>query len=409
MTRAERRRKERARKKAAKKGLPEQGLITLENPVARHFETFIVGNVAHYQEVYKEEPPVAVQDSAEGQTLLLCGAGPSLAEHIEEYRADQVWGCNSALTWLHDEGHDPTHGFCVDQTPHMLREWESAPDVEYLIASSVHCALVEFLISKNRHLRFFNNYVGIKKPPVEYCKCGHDRDEHKKAEERIRKANQEFQEDNRELRELAALSLSIPLPDLDWGDDPDWKDGCKHCECTKYAGRVMEYEDWLYTLLWPATCRAGSGLNSVTRAIDVALFMGFEKISILGADCSISFDQMPPTFKLPDGKDAEYPPGSPENTKWLENHTRMHVDGSSAIRSGATAVTMISEIDGRWWLTKPDLAISAMCLVQMTHKHEDRIELVGDTFPNAIKDKPKEYLARLPNFVDNQGNILDLV
>ena len=343
MTRAERRRKERARKKAAKKGLPEQGLITLENPVARHFETFIVGNVAHYQEVYKEEPPVAVQDSAEGQTLLLCGAGPSLAEHIEEYRADQVWGCNSALIWLHDEGHDPTHGFCVDQTPHMLREWESAPDVEYLIASSVHCALVEYLVQKNRRLRFFNNYVGIKKPPVEW------------------------------------------------------------------DGRSMEYEDWLYTLLWPATCRAGSGLNSVTRAIDVALFMGFEKVSILGADCSISFDQMPPTFKLPNGEDAEYPPGSPENTKWLENHTRMHVDGSSAIRSGATAVTMISEIDGRWWLTKPDLAISAMCLVQMTHKHEDRIELVGDTFPNAIKDKPKEYLARLPNFVDNQGNILDLV
>ena len=112
---------------------------------------------------------VAMQDSAKGQHLVLCGAGPSANQHAAEWcpQADQIWGCNSALVWLQDNGHKPTHGFTVDQTPEMLNEWRSTPDVEYLLASTVHPHLSELLHARQRRIRYFHNYVGIEHRAVE--------------------------------------------------------------------------------------------------------------------------------------------------------------------------------------------------------------------------------------------------
>ena len=92
----------------------------------------------------------------------------------------------------------------------------------------------------------------------------------------------------------------------------------------------MDYEDWLYIQLYPSTVRAGSGLNSVTRAIDVALFMGFARIIVLGADCALRVSQ-----PLPSGVVA----GTPAFRRWLEESVEMHADGGSAVASGATETT----------------------------------------------------------------------
>jgi hypothetical protein len=321
----------------------DQATIKLQNPVAEHFQAFVIGNAVQCQRIpphaYGEKcdsaacAVVVEKDSAAGQHLVLCGAGPSLAETAAEWcpQGDQVWGCNSAMTWLYDHNHRPTHGFTVDQTAHMLEEWASVPDVEYLIASTVHPHLSEYLVARGRRTRFFHNYVGIKGDPV------------------------------------------------------------------TYDGETMGFEDWMYAALFPTTVRAGSGLNSVNRAIDVALFMGFGKITVLGADCAIRFTR-------PQPKDA--PIGSPAYRQWLEEETTMHADGGHAMASGATQITMQGEVDGRLWLTKPDMIVSAVWLEKTRQRHRDTITLVGDTLPVALRDKPDEYLRRLPTMVDSHGEPL---
>ena len=330
--------------------------IQLSNPVTEHFEAFIAGNAMRVERVVEE-------NSHKGQHLILCGAGPSLRDEADEWcpKGDAVWGCNSALTWLHEHGHNPTHGFSVDQTPAMVNEWAEPPDVEYLIASTVHPYLVDHLKHNERTMRFFNNYVGIRKPPVSYCVCGHDKVEHVYADH------------------------SADLV-------------CTCCDCEEYAMRIMGYEDWLYAALsgsnpkFKATIRAGSGLNAVTRAVDVAQYMGFSKITVLGADCALR-------VKRP----FEGAHGSAEHHAWLENETEMHADGGNALSSGATPVTYGGEIDGRWWETKPDMLITAVWLVRMLKSLGPGFRLVGDTLPNALRDKEDAFLDDLAAMLDSEG------
>ena len=351
MSRAARRRAER---EAAKTPLNNPQMIRLENPVTAQFESFIVGNAAHCDHV-------VVPDSAQGKTVIICGAGPTLRDHAADYEADEVWGCNSAAIWMHDTGHRITHAFTVDQTPAMVNEWSTTPDVEYLLASTVHPHLTAMLVRRNRRMRWFHNYVGINKPPVEFCECGHD---------------------------LKAA-----------GDEPYHNPVCtaEDCECTEYRPRRMHYEDWLYATLFPPTMRAGSGLNSVTRAVDVAAVMGFDKITVLGADCALKVRR-----PCPEGVLA----GTPEHRRWLMTETEMHADGGHAMASGATGVTMGGEIDGRHWETKPDMVVSAVFLVKMKEKLGERLDLVGDTLPNALVGKPEEFLSRLPTLIGQDGRPL---
>ena len=237
-------------------GFANPGLqIQLQNPVADHHATWVVGNAQYCERVVEE-------NMARGKSLAICGAGPSLADTAREYcpKADHVWGCNSALLWLHDHGHKPTHGFTVDQTPQMCEEWHRAPDVEYLVASTIHPHLTMWLTNKGRGLRWFHNYVGIRERPVSYGVCRDCGD---------------------------VIENETPIVE---------GDTCKHADVER---QTMAYEDWMYLSLYPPTCRAGSGLNSVTRAIDIARFMGYETISVLGADCALKTTAPPPKGYVP--------------------------------------------------------------------------------------------------------------
>lgn len=304
--------------------------VELSNPVNHLFEPFIVGNACYYESVMQVRPPMVVQGEAIGKELVICGAGPSLRDHAAEYCTPDrdVWGCNSAVTWLYNNNHHVTHAFTVDQTAMMLREWSSMPPVEYLLATSVHCHLPEMLLAGGHKVRFFHNYVGIKKPPV------------------------------------------------------------------TWEGRTMGYEDWLYALLYPDSVRCGSGLNATTRALDVALYAGYEKIYILGADCALRLKKSRP-------RGAKF--GDKRHLKWLRNDVEMHADGGNALASDATAMTMGGTIDGRWWETKPDMMITAVFLVQMKRALGERFEIIGDTLPTALMEKDDEYLDRLPSLVGNDG------
>jgi hypothetical protein len=333
--------------------------IKLLSPVAQHYASFVVGNAQHCDRVVE-------QDSHKGQHAVICGAGPSLAEDADEWchRADAVIACNSAATFLADRGYKVTHAFGIDQTAEMVAEWSSAPDVEYLLASTVHPHLVEYLLSKGRTLRFFHNFVGIARPPVSYAMCH------------------------------GCGVTTEPNATV-----------CPACQGTAMETQLVSYEDWIYMTLYPGTIRAGSGLNAVTRAIDVARFMGFAKITVLGADCALRLKSRPP---------VDFVAGSADHLRWLREETVMHADGGSALASNATPVTLGGEIDpgtedetirpghGEYWETKPDLIISAVWLEQMRRKLPE-VELIGRTLPNALRGKTEAYLSLLPKMVDSSG------
>lgn len=329
--------------------------VTLASPQQDNFEAFIIGNAAQYvtepyqtrgellahigRNVLAGTPSMVQENSHVGETLVICGAGPSLKDEAKEHCADakHLWGCNSALTWLIEQGYSPTAGFAIDQGAAMLSEWITTPDVEYMIATTTHPHLTQLLRSRNRRVTYFHNFVGVKKPPVS------------------------------------------------WPDE---------------NGDVQsaDYESWMYCLLYPSCVRSGTGLNSVTRAIDVALYMGFEKIIVLGADCALRAKKKQPNAPL----------GSARHMRWLSRDVQMHADGSTALRSGATPITFSGKIDGRLWVTKPDMMISALSIVALKKRLGGRLVLVGDTLPNALKDKPEDFLSQMPQLNDSSGEAIRL-
>jgi ribosomal protein L40E len=333
--------------------------IQLQSQQANNYGPFIVGNAQHCDRVVE-------QDSHKGQHVILCGAGPSLAEHAAEWipKGDVVMATNSAATWLIDNGYRCDFALAIDQNPEMVAEWASAPDVEYLLASTVHPHLTEYLLSKGRTIRWFHNFVGIKQRPVAYAYC-----------------------------HTCEGTEAFDAP------------SCTKCGATELERQRTSYEDWLYCSLYPGTVRAGSGLNAVTRAIDVARFMGFGRITVLGADHALR-------VKRPCPADVMF--GTPEYLAWVRDETIMHADGGSGLASNATPVTVQAEIDsgtpdrtvrpghGRWWVTKPDMMLSAVWLMQMA-KHHPEIELIGETLSNALKGKDESFINALPGFDDGSG------
>jgi hypothetical protein len=132
--------------------------IHLLNPEDGNMEKFARANQATY--VSDPERFGWVEPGAfDGQVLALCGAGPSLATD-PIYSHDQMWGCNSAVTWLHENGHNPTAAIGIDQTEGMLDDWADPPDVPYYVATTVNPKLIAHLLAHDRRIVFFHNLVG---------------------------------------------------------------------------------------------------------------------------------------------------------------------------------------------------------------------------------------------------------
>lgn len=266
-------------------------------------------------------------DTHKGKTVNICGAGPSLA-NAEFKPAAETWGCNSALGYLTDRGLPVTHGFVIDPTEEMLgdREWGQAFEVGYYVASCVNPKLVAHLLAQGRNLQWFHSFLGM--------------------------------------------------------PDPKGWDAKK---------RGRSYEMALYTdpKLYKSGVQVGKGLNSVQRAICLALFMGFKKIRVYGADCACKPDAplMPPYSSF------LYP-------IWLDRLTA-YADGTSALAGYGPQVKMVEGvIDGRRWHTRADMVISARETLDIMRDCPGRIELMGDTFPNALKDKDAEFWSNMPSLTD---------
>ena len=137
--------------------------IQLESPVRDKLLGFVETN--------RRTSPLEVmaEKAYLGQSLALCGAGPSLAD----YRlagVDHVFACNSALPWLIAHGVTVSAAIGMDQSPGLLREWADPPDVPYFIASSCDPALVAHLKAHGRRVVFFHNAVGLPDEFNYYCR-----------------------------------------------------------------------------------------------------------------------------------------------------------------------------------------------------------------------------------------------
>jgi len=294
---------------------------------------------------------VLQQDSHLGKRLTIVGAGSSLAVHHGDILpATEVWACNSALPYLVDRGLPVTHGFCIDQGPDMLKpsEWGRSFDVDYLLASSVYPALAQRLTDEGHRVTWFHNYLGLPNPEGW-------------------------------------------IAPADFHPDP-----IHHC-----------YEFWLYCALYPPAPQAGYGLNSVVRAVCLGIWMGFKHITVLGADCAAK----PTGVQMP-----AY--GTPDWVPFLKSCV-LYADGRTAFDAYGPDVTMVQkDMETRLgdlssvtrWHTRSDMVISAQHLANLAKSYAHprpgvptSIQLLGNTLPNAMMDKPRGFFDTFPRLNTASG------
>jgi hypothetical protein len=272
----------------------------------------------------------AVPHTKRGKRLVICGAGPSLHGYLTErprWFAHEVWATNSAVPFLMERGARVTHAVGVDQTDGMLRDWAHPyPALPYLVATSIHPALREHLVTAGCHLHWFHNYLGLKNPadwtPVDQCW---------------------------------------------WCAKPEAAHGPDH------AFKPTTYELHLYRTLFQPAAWTMYGLNVVGRALCLALWLGYQQIHIWGSDCgAIAPSPMPAG-------------NSPEYAKWMETII-MYADGRNAreVYTERGALLESPIMQGRQWITRADMVMTAQHLVTMAQWAKGRVKFMGDTMPGDI-------------------------
>lgn len=300
-----------------------RAVCQLAMPNRAHFYDFIVANARYARRML-------TQNSRQGQSVTICGAGPSLREFVGKLPdTDEVWGCNSAVPYLWDSRARLTHAVTIDQGREMLleEEWGRVfPRLTYYLASSVHPDLTAHILAHNASVRWFHSFLGVDDPP-EF--------------ERV---------------------------------DPN-----------------VSYEMTLYRGRFPTSVMVGHGLNTVPRAVCLALALGFSDIEVYGADCCCAVT----TERMPARDSAEY-------RAWL-GRLQFYADGRTTTFFGDTPMAE-ALFDGRLWHTRPDMVISAVHLLDLVREGKGAIRLHGDTLPNALATKDPAFLEQLPK-LDSAGAV----
>lgn len=137
----------------------------------------------------------------------------------------------------------------------------------------------------------------------------------------------------------------------------------------KAGGRVTQFhsvraapdEFQLYQSIYPPMFIAGRGLNVVNRATELAAWLGYARIKLLGVDHAYTGG-----MRYADGRG----PG----------------DGDCITRLN---------LDGREWVTNPDMLYCATSLVNFRNEiGRTRLRFVGDVLPKALQDKSQEFLEK---------------
>lgn len=305
----------------------------------------------------------AVPGERTGKTVAICGAGPSTRDVlVNPPKVDQVWACNSAVPYLMKHNARVTHALGVDQGLGMLDDWATVyPNVTYMIASSVHPQLVAHLRTYNVRIRWFHNFLGIEN-----------------------------------------------LPDY---EPPDMCGTCYRAAASPlhpsdHAFKAIAQEMNLYRTLYQSSCYPAAGLNVVARAIGVALYQGFDRILVYGADCAC----LPGGPPMPPMGDPSYVEWTKKIVVYADGRTVFDVYGRDGIIVEACYETAYeystgeTEVRSRRWHLRADFLVTARHLVWMAKESHGRIQLMGDTLPNALMGWTEKDWEGVPNH-DGKGSI----
>jgi hypothetical protein len=125
------------------------------------------------------------------------------------------------------------------------------------------------------------------------------------------------------------------------------------------GGVVDEFE--YYKAFFPPAPIAGSGLNAVNRSLELAVWLGYKRIYICGADNALKGDEF-------------------------------YADGSPKVDHNDGAVYLKGVVNGRQWTTTPDMLMSATNLTRMKWEYGDKVVLVGNTLPRALARTSDAFL-----------------
>jgi hypothetical protein len=113
---------------------------------------------------------------------------------------------------------------------------------------------------------------------------------------------------------------------------------------------------------FPPSIVVGEGFTVVSRAVGLALWLGYERVDVYGADCSFG----------------------PDDTA--------HANGERATVAYQTPLILTGEINGRTWRTRPDMLMDAVHLVRRVRSSQGKVRLMGDTLPVCLLGKDEETL-----------------
>lgn len=109
----------------------------------------------------------------------------------------------------------------------------------------------------------------------------------------------------------------------------------------------------------------GEGFTVVSRAIGLALWMGYERVDVYGADCAFADNDI------------------------------AHANGDKADEAYRNPLILTGEINGRTWRTRPDMLMDAVHLVKRVRSSQGRVRLMGDTLPVALLGKDDAFLEQV--------------
>ena len=122
-----------------------------------------------------------------------------------------------------------------------------------------------------------------------------------------------------------------------------------------FADEIEHYHSW------PPGYIVGHGSTVVSRSIGLANWMGFHRVDLYGVDCAFDGDVV-------------------------------HANGDDYRAAYGNPVLLNAEIDGRVWITRPDMLMDAVDIVRIAKAAGGLIRFQDGTLPAALLDKDDAFL-----------------
>lgn len=122
-----------------------------------------------------------------------------------------------------------------------------------------------------------------------------------------------------------------------------------------FDGEIEHYQSWAPGYI------VGHGSTVVSRTVGLANWMGFHRVDLKGVDCAFEGDTV-------------------------------HANGDDYREAYGNPLLFEAEIDGKRWVTRPDMLMDAVDIVRMARAKDGLIRFQDGTLPAALWDKDDAFL-----------------